>query len=244
MTQADMTRADTTHADFIDDLVAANRILADQGVLDAYGHISARDPVDADHYWLSRSMPAAQVTAEDLLVFDLDSKPVRAGENRLFFERVIHGEIYKARPDVMAVVHNHSPSLIAFANSDTRLRPMVGNAAFLGEGVPVFDIRSVDDDGDLNVCTVPQGKGLAQALGTNWVVLLRGHGAVAAGRDVRQCVRHAIIAENNARMQLQATLLGPVHFLTASEVAFARRAKPKDPGRAWQLWKAKAMATG
>ena len=110
-------------------------------------------------------MPPADVTADDIIEFDLDSNPVRSGENRLFFERVIHGEIYKARPDVMAVVHSHSPSLVPFANSDTRLRPMVGNAAFLGEGVPVFDIRAVDDEGDLNVCTVPQARALARVLG-------------------------------------------------------------------------------
>jgi HCOMODA/2-hydroxy-3-carboxy-muconic semialdehyde decarboxylase len=229
------------HAGLIDDLVAANRILSDQGVLDAYGHISARDPDAKDRYWLSRSMPPAHVSADDIIAFDLDNNPIRPGENRLFFERVIHGEIYKARPDVRAVVHSHSPGLIPFANSDTRLRPMVGNAAFLGDGVPVFDIRTVDDEGDLNVCTLPQARALAQALGQHWLVLLRGHGAVAVGQGVRSCVRHAILAENNARLQLQAAALGPVHFLTASEIEFGKRVQPKDPDRAWQLWKAKAM---
>jgi HCOMODA/2-hydroxy-3-carboxy-muconic semialdehyde decarboxylase len=225
----------------LDDLVAANRILADQGVLDAYGHISARDPRKPARYWLARSMPPALVTKADLLAFDLDNNPVGGGNHKLFFERVIHGEVYKARPDVMAVVHNHSPSLIPFCNSDTRLRPMVGNAAFLGEGAPVFDIRGVDDDGDLNVCTVAQARALAQALGAHALVLLRGHGAVAVGDTVRQCVRRAVIAETNACAQLQATLLGPVHFLTASEIAFARRTSPKDPDRAWQLWKKRAI---
>jgi ribulose-5-phosphate 4-epimerase/fuculose-1-phosphate aldolase len=225
----------------IDDLVAANRILSHQGVLDAYGHISARNPARADRYWLSRSMAPALVTAEDIIEFDLDSNPVRAGENRLFFERVIHGEIYKARPDVMSVVHNHSPSLIPFCNSDTLLRPMVGNAAFLGAGAPVFDIRTVDDEGDLNICTVPQARGLADALGSHWIVLLRGHGAVAVGESIWQCVRHAIIAERNARQQIEATILGDVKFLTQSEIAFARRSKPKDPDRAWRLWKQQAI---
>jgi HCOMODA/2-hydroxy-3-carboxy-muconic semialdehyde decarboxylase len=233
-----------THAELIDDLVAANRILTDRGVFDAYGHISARDPANKARYWLSRSMAPALVTAEDIIEFDLDNNPVRAGENRLFFERVIHGEIYKARPDVMAVVHNHSPSLIPFCNSDTKLRPMVGNAAFLDEGAPVFDIRDIDDGGDLNVCTVPQARGLAQALGEHWLVLLRRHGAVAVGESVRQCVRHAVYAESNARQQIEATMLGPVQFLTASELAYARRMKPKDPDRAWQLWKTKAMGAG
>jgi len=230
-----------THADLIDDLVAANRILADRGIFEAYGHISARDPANKNRYWLTRSMPPAQVTAGDIIEFDLDNKPLRAGENRLFFERVIHGEVYKARPDVMAVCHNHSPSLIPFCNSDTRLRPMVGNAAFLGEGAPVFDIRNVDDDGDLNVCTVPQASAMAKALGSHWIVLLLGHGAVVVGRSVRECVRHAVITETNARQQIEATILGPVHFLTASELAYARRAQPKDADRAWQHWKRQAM---
>jgi ribulose-5-phosphate 4-epimerase/fuculose-1-phosphate aldolase len=225
----------------LEDLVAANRILSDHGVLDAYGHISARDHGDRQYYWISRSMPPAQVTATDIIACDLDNNPVRAGETRLFFERVIHGEIYKARPDVMAVLHSHSPGLIPFCNSDTRLRPMIGSAAFLGEGAPVFDIRTVDDEGDLNICTLAQAKGLAQALGRHCLVLLRGHGAVAAGSSIRQIVRQAIIAESNARQQIQATLLGPVHFLTASELEFAKHQKPKDPDRAWQLWKQRAM---
>ncbi len=225
----------------IEDLVAANRILSDHGVLEAYGHISARDPGNPQHYWISRSMSPALVAAADLIACDLDNNPLREGETRLFFERVIHGEIYKARPDVMAVLHNHSPSLIPFCNSDTRLRPMVGNAAFLGEGAPVFDIRTVDDEGDLNICTVAQAKGLARALGRHCLVLLRGHGAVAVGQSIRQVVRQAIIAETNARQQIQAMMLGPVHFLTASEIDYARRSQPKDPDRAWRLWKERAM---
>jgi HCOMODA/2-hydroxy-3-carboxy-muconic semialdehyde decarboxylase len=225
----------------LEDLVAANRILSDHGVLDAYGHISARDPGSRQHYWISRSMPPALVSATDIIACDLDNNPVRPGETKLFFERVIHGEIYKARPDVMAVLHSHSPSLIPFCNSDTRLRPMVGNAAFLGEGAPVFDIRTIDDEGDLNICTVAQAKGLAQALGSHSLVLLRGHGAVAAGASIRQVVRQAIIAATNAKQQIQATMLGPVHFLTAREIAYARRIQPKDPDRAWRLWKQQAM---
>jgi HCOMODA/2-hydroxy-3-carboxy-muconic semialdehyde decarboxylase len=229
-----------THAELIDDLVAANHILAHRRIFDAYGHISARDPRNPERYWLTRSMPPADVTADDIIEFDLDNRPVRTGENRLFFERVIHGEVYKARPDVMAVCHNHSPSLIPFCNSETRLRPMVGNAAFLGEGARVFDIRTVDDEGDLNVCTVPQASAMARALGSHAIVLLRGHGAVVVGESVRQCVRHAVIAEANARQQIEATILGPVRFLTASELAYAQRQKPKDADRAWRHWKRQA----
>ena len=225
---------------FILDLVAANHILAQRRIFDAYGHVSARDPGNPERYWLTRSMPPADVTTDDIIEFDLDNRPLRAGENRLFFERVIHGEVYKSRPDVMAVCHNHSPSLIPFCNSETRLRPMVGNAAFLGEGAPVFDIRTVDDEGDLNICTVPQASAMARALGQHAIVLLRGHGAVVVGESVRQCVRHAIIAETNARQQIEATILGPVRFLTASEIAYARRQKPKDADRAWHHWKRQA----
>jgi len=239
--RAEAAMPGTPDPELIDDLVTANRILSDHGVLDAYGHVSARDRISPQHYWISRSMPPAQVTAADIIACDLNNKPVRAGETRLFFERVIHGEIYKARADVMAVVHNHSPGLIPFCNSDTRLRPMVGNAAFLGEGAPVFDIRTVDDEGDLNICTAAQAQALARALGAQWLVLLRGHGAVAVGASIRQMVRHAVIAETNARYQLQASLLGPIHFLTDSEIAFARRSQPKDPDRAWRLWKERAM---
>jgi HCOMODA/2-hydroxy-3-carboxy-muconic semialdehyde decarboxylase len=235
------TAPGTADPALLEDLVAANRILSDHGVLDAYGHISARDPERHQHYWISRTMPPALVGASDIIACDLDNSPVRPGETRLFFERVIHGEIYKARPDVMAVLHSHSPSLIPFCNSDTRLRPMVGSAAFLGEGAPVFDIRTIDDEGDLNICTVAQAKGLAQALGPHSLVLLRGHGAVAAAGSIRQVVRQAIIAESNAKQQIQAAVLGAVHFLTASEIAYARRMQPKDPDRAWRLWKQRAM---
>lgn len=227
--------------DLIDDLVSANRILADQGIFDAYGHISARDPDNRDRYWISRSMSPALVTAEDIIECNLDNNPIRKEETKLFFERIIHGEVYKARPDVMSVIHNHSPSLVPFANSDTRLRPMTGYAAFLGEGAPVFDIRDVDDDGDLNVCTPAQGRMLAKSLGQHALVLLRGHGAVIVGDTVREAVRRAFAAERNARQQLQAAVLGPVHFLTDSELDYGRRNPPKDPSRAWQLWRQKAM---
>jgi HCOMODA/2-hydroxy-3-carboxy-muconic semialdehyde decarboxylase len=186
----------------VEDLVAANRILSDHGVLDAYGHISARDTGNPRYYWISRSMAPALVTTTDIIACDLDNNPVRPGETRLFFERVIHGEIYRARPHVMAVLHNQ---------------------------------------GDLNICTIAQAKGLVQALGRHCLVLLRGHGAVAVGSSIRQVVRRAIIAESNAKQQIQATLLGPVQFLTPSEIEYARRMKPKDPDRAWQLWKQQAM---
>jgi len=241
MARSDATLASACDPQLLDDLVAANRILSYHGVLEAYGHLSARDPKHQDHYWISRSMAPALVAAHDIIALDLDGNPVCAGETKLFFERVIHGEIYKARPDVMAVLHNHSPSLVPFCNSDTRLLPMTASAAFLGDSAPVFDIRDVDDEGDLNVCTPAQGKALAQALGDHCLVLLRRNGSVVVGDSVREVVRRAIFAERNARQQIEATALGPVQFLTASEIAYAKRVKPKDADRAWRLWKQQAL---
>jgi HCOMODA/2-hydroxy-3-carboxy-muconic semialdehyde decarboxylase len=181
-------------------------------------------------------MAPSFVTADDIIEFDLDGAPIDGQEKKLFFERVIHGEIYKARPDVMAVVHSHSASLIPFCNSDTRLRPMTNGAAFLGTGAPVFEIRDVDEDGDLNVCNPAQGKALAQTLGSVGLVLMRGHGAVVVGDSVRQVVRRAVIAERNALQQIQAAVLGPVHFLRDVEIAHANSGRSKDPDRAWSLW--------
>ena len=165
-----------SHPELIDDLVAANRILTDRGVFDAYGHISARDPVQRDRYWLSRSLPPAQVTADDIIEFDLDSNPTRAGENRLFFERVIHGRFTRrARRDggVSAI-----RCLIRF-NSDTALRPMAGNAV-LGRRAGVRHPHR-RHEGDLNVCTVPW-VARRRMLGPHWLVL-RGHGAVVVGNS-------------------------------------------------------------
>ena len=223
------------------ELAVANRILYNEGVVDGFGHVSVRDARKPDRFLLARSMAPALVTPKDIMQFDLAGDAVDPRGRQPYLERFIHGSIYKARPDVMAVLHDHSPSLIPFCNSDTRLRPMVGSAAFLGEGAPVFDIRTIDDEGDLNICTPAQAKGLARALGPHGLVLLRGHGAVAVGESIRQVVRRAIIAESNAKQQMQATVLGPVHFLTDSEIAFAKRMKPKDPDRAWRLWKQRAM---
>ena len=211
----------------------------DEGVA---GHITARDPERLDHFWVNPfGIHFSQIRVSDLLLVNDHGEVVEGDREVNLAAFAIHSRIHKARPDVMAVLHNHSPSLIPFCNSDTRLRPMVGSAAFLGDGAPVFDIRTIDDEGDLNICTMAQGKGLARALGTHGLVLLRGHGAVAVGDSVRQVVRRAIIAESNAKQQIQATLLGPVHFLTPSEIEYAKRMKPKDPDRAWRLWKQRAM---
>ena len=225
----------------LDDLVAANRILSDHGVLDAYGHISARDPVHHQHYWISRSMPPAQVGATDIIACDLDNNPVRPGETRLFFERVIHGEIYKARPDVMAVLHDHSPSLIPFCNSDTRLRPWSAARPFWAKA------RRCSTSGRSTTRAIstsaPRRRPRAwraRSAPMAWCCCAATGRSRSANRSGRWCAAPSS-PESNAKQQMQATMLGPVHFLTDSEIAFAKRMKPKDPDRAWRLWKQRAM---
>jgi HCOMODA/2-hydroxy-3-carboxy-muconic semialdehyde decarboxylase len=224
----------------LDDIVAANRILSAQGVLDAWGHVSVRDPTNAQRFWMSRSMAPALVTASDVMAFDLDSKPVSQRPRKIYIERFIHGEIYKVRGDVMSVLHNHSPALIPFTVTDVPLRPLTQVAGFLGSGVPVFDIRDVDQGADLVIANSEQASALAQALGDHAVVLLRGHGAVAVGNSLQQTVWRGIYSELNARQQLEALRLGAVRYLSDQEAQFAAAHVPHDPARAWQLWKRQA----
>jgi HCOMODA/2-hydroxy-3-carboxy-muconic semialdehyde decarboxylase len=174
----------------IDDLVAGNRILYDQNVVDGFGHISARHNKDPNRYLLSRSMAPALVTTDDIIEYDLDSNPVNANGRTSYLERFIHGEIYKARPDVMAVVHSHSPGVIPFADTNVPLRPMNHISSFLGEGVPVFEIRSVGGPAtDMLIRNAGLGKALATKLGSHSVMLMRGHGSVAAAKSVKDVVR-------------------------------------------------------
>ncbi len=236
-----MTTPRKPDPDMLDDLVAANRILVEQGVMQAYGHVSARDPRDPDRYWLSRSSPPAMVTHDHILEFDLDSRPVAPNPPKLYEERAIHGEIFRARPDVMCVIHNHCESLIPFCNTDVKLRPMVGNAWFLRDGPPVFDIRDIDDTGDMNVCTAAQGQGLARSLGRNAVCLMRGHGVVVVGATISEAVRRSISCDANARLQLQSMPLGPVKFLTQVEIDFRVNGGSRDSERGWDMWKKRAL---
>ena len=223
----------------LDDLVAANRILAYQGVFDAYGHVSVRHPDDPSRYLSSRSLAPALVTASDIIEYDLDSAPVDANGRASVLERFIHGEIYKARPDVNAVVHSHSPTVIPFGITRVPLKPVFHMAAFLHPGVPVWDIRTVQDPAAsaMLVRNAVIGKSLAQALGDKPVALMRGHGNVVVAADVRLAVRNAIYTEINARLQAIAIGLGgPITYLSPSEGA-AMAAATGDLARAWELWK-------
>ncbi len=220
------------------DLVAANHILADQGVLDAWGHVSVRDPENPERFWLSRSVAPSLVTAEDILEHDIDSEPVSPDGRKLYIERYIHGEAYRARPDVMAVCHHHSPTLVSFSVSRTLLRPLTGPAGFLGTGVPVFDIRDVDKGPVLIIVNAEQGRAAARALGQHAVLLLARHGAIAVGNSLRQVVWRGVYSELNARQQIDAMRLGPdVDYLSPEEAAYAAERVPPDNERAWNLWK-------
>ncbi len=213
------------------DLVAAGRILADQGVLDGFGHVSVRDPHRAGVYLMSRSRAPALVKKEDILEHDLDSNPLDGTSRDLFLERFIHGQIYKARPDVMAVIHSHSPTVIPFSVTQVPLKPVAITAGFLYGGVPVFDVRDHGIDKALLISNNPLGAALAKGLGERPVVLIRGHGTAVVGPTVRRAVLRAIYTEVNARLQQQAMALGgPVTYLAADEAW-----EPSSLERQWEV---------
>jgi ribulose-5-phosphate 4-epimerase/fuculose-1-phosphate aldolase len=225
-------------APVIEELVTANRILANEGVLDAYGHVSIRDPAHPNHYFLARSMPPSLVTSADIVEYDLDSKPVGANPPAGYQERFIHGEIYRKRPDVMAIVHCHAPEVIPFSASSVPLRPISHMAAFLGEGVPVFEIRKTGGMTDMLIKTPELGKALAETLGQKPAALMRGHGAVVVAETLHAVVGRAYYMNMDAKLQEQAILLGgKVTYLEGEE---ARKTAPQDGfERAWAFWKQK-----
>jgi ribulose-5-phosphate 4-epimerase/fuculose-1-phosphate aldolase len=231
--------AQAVQPDQIEDLVAANKILAAHDVFDAYGHVSARSDRDPQRYFMARSLAAELVTADDILEYDLDSNAIGGKSPALFLERFIHGEIYKARPDVKAVVHCHTPSLIPFGDTDIPLRPMLGLAGFLAEGVPVFEIRKVAGMSDLLIKDAARGHALALALGNKPVALMRGHGAVVVGPSLPLAVGRCVYLDMNARVQQQTIALGgKITYLTAEE---GRQSVADDYRRAWELWRRKAL---
>lgn len=222
----------------IEDLVAASRILANEGVLDAYGHVSVRHPTDPNRYLMARSLAPALITAADTLQFDLNSKPVTPTEQRLFTERYIHGSIYQARPDVKAVVHSHSPAVIPFGISDVPLRPVFHLGAFLYGGVPVFEISEFTNDGEMLIRDAKLGDALAKTLGDKRVALMRGHGNVVVGPTLQHAVFRAIYTEVNARLQATAIGLGgKVRYLSDAEGDNVTNRQPGNIWRAWELWK-------
>ncbi|HEX4042055.1 MAG TPA: class II aldolase/adducin family protein [Xanthobacteraceae bacterium] len=230
-----------------DDLVAANRTLARLNVLDAFGHVSVRDPRQPHRYLISRSIAPESVTAADIVLLDLNSQTVDPKDDGklLYRERFIHGEIYKARPDVNAVVHSHSPTVVPFTVTRAKLKPLLHNAGFLGLGAPLFEIRkSIGDGTDLMILTPELGKDLANKLGKEAaVVLMRGHGDSVVGPSLPNAVFRAYYTEINARQQLAAiTIGGPINFMTRAEALTANEAMLRASARPWALWRKRALA--
>jgi len=224
----------------IDDLVAADRILASHEIVDAYGHVSIRSDRNPQHYLMSRSLAPELVTKDDILEYDLDNNVIGSSKAALFLERFIHGEVYKARPDVKAVVHCHTPSLISFGATDVQLRPIFGLAGFIAEGIPVFEIRKTAGMTDLLIRDSARGKALAQTLGNKPAALMRGHGAVVVGTSLPLVVGRCVYLDLNARIQAQAMALSKnVTYLTPEE---GKLSVADDYRRAWELWRRKAMA--
>ena len=227
----------------IEDLVAANRILADQGVVDGYGHVSVRHPKNPERYFLSRSLAPELVTAADIMEYDLDSNPVDQRGRAMYLERFIHGEIYKARPEINAVVHSHSPAVVPFGVSNVPLRPLYHMSGFLSEGVPLFEIRDAGGMTDLLVRNPELGRALAQSLADKPVALMRGHGNVVVGSTIPLAVYRAVYTEVNARLQVQAIMLGgSITYLEPEEGRLAAANIAATIGRPWELWKRKALA--
>jgi ribulose-5-phosphate 4-epimerase/fuculose-1-phosphate aldolase len=240
--QAEPKSAGPAAAALLDDLVAANRILYDQGVVDGFGHVSVRHDKDPNRYLLSRSMAPALVTGEDILEYDLESNPVEPKGRVSYLERFIHGELYKLRPDIVAVVHSHSPAVIPFADTGVTLRPMNHIAGFLGAGAPVFEIRDTGGPAtDMLIRNASLGHALAATLGSASVALMRGHGSVAAAQSIRHVVFRAVYTEVNARMQADALRLGTPNFLNPEEAAAAAKTNDGLVERPWALWKQRAM---
>jgi HCOMODA/2-hydroxy-3-carboxy-muconic semialdehyde decarboxylase len=225
--------------DVVADLVAANRVLATEGVLDGMGHVSARDPRTPGRFLLARSMAPELVTAADILQYGADGEPVDARDRASYLERFIHSEIYRARPDVQAIVHCHTPSLIPFAASDVPMRAMYHMAAFVADGVPVFDIRKAGGVTDLLVRDAPLGRALAKTLGSKSAALMRGHGAVVVASSIPNAVGRAVYLDINARAQMQAIALGGRVSYVDPDEARLRMADPNEYARAWDLWKRK-----
>ncbi len=225
----------------LEDLVAANRILAGHGVIDAYGHVSVRSPRDAQRFFLARAIAPETVQAEDLLEYGLDGEPVDADRTRdSVTERYIHSEVYRARPEVMAVVHNHSPSVVPFSVTDVPLRALFHMAAFIGEGVPNFEIRKVKKGSDLLIRTPELGRALAKTLAAKPAALMRGHGSVVVGENLQRAVGRSVYLELSARMQMQAMLLSKkITYFDAAEVKASNPVQ--DYKRAWPLWREKAL---
>jgi len=229
----------------VEDLVAANRILADHGLLDGWGHVSVRHNRDPNRFLMARGLSAELVTAKDIIEFDLDSRPVDTHGlpmSALFTERYIHGEIYKLRPDVIAVVHTHAPSLIPFGVTNVPLKPMYHRSAFISFGIPVFEIRERAGMTDMLIRNPTLGHNLAEVLGDHPAALMRGHGAVIVGPSLPRVVGRTIFLALNATLQGQAMSMGaPITYMDPEEARKIEEREGHGLARTWEGWKRKVM---
>ena len=230
-------------AQSLHDVVVANRILAPQGVVDAYGHVSVRHPFHPDRYLLSRSRSPELVEQADILEFMLDGTPVASDAPAPYVERHIHGAVYERRPDIHAVVHSHAIDVLPFTIGDIPLQPVIHVASDMGLEIPVWDIRDRFGDTNLLVSNIAQGRDLAACLAGHRVVLMRGHGFTVAGRTIVDVVKAAVYLPQNARVLKEALLMGArVKALNAGEIAVRDRVDPWSPQmqRAWEYWALRA----
>jgi ribulose-5-phosphate 4-epimerase/fuculose-1-phosphate aldolase len=221
----------------LEELVTANHILAKEGVVDSFGHISIRHPQNPNHYIMSRSRAPECIEVSDLIEFTLEGEPIDARGMDPYAERHIHGAIYEARPEVTAVVHNHSPNVIPYGVTGTSLKPLLHMCAGMGSHVPIWDSRTHFGDTTLLVSDMAMGRDLAVSLGSNRAALMRGHGCVVIGHSVREVVFSSIYLEVNAELQFKASMLGEITFLSVGEVdAILKRRGPYTFERAWERW--------
>ena len=221
----------------LEEIVTANRILAREGVVDSFGHISARHPNNPNRFLLSRARAPERIEAADIMEFTLEGEAVDARGRAPYLERFIHGGIYEARADVQSVVHNHSPSVIPFGVTAKKLKPLLHMCANIGHEVSTWDSHDKFGDTALLVENVEMGRDLARALGSDRTILMRGHGATIAGSSVRHAVFVSIYLEVNAKLQMQAMAMGEIKFLTSGEVdKVAARTGPYTLNRAWENW--------
>jgi len=233
----------TANPDLIDDLVSANHILVNEGVLDGFGHISVRHDKNPELFLIARSMAPALVTHKDIVCCNLEGKVLDPDGVTSYVERFIHSEIFKVRPDVNSVIHSHSPAIIPFGVTGERLRPICHMSGFLGATTPVYEIRnSVGDNSDLLIRSQSLGCDLATVLGNHPVALLRGHGNVCVGTSIKQVVYRAIYTENNAKLQLQARPLGEITYLSDAEAQATAEMNDQHLDRPWQMWKRNAKS--
>lgn len=227
------------------ELVIANRILAHEQVFDSYGHVSVRHPTNPERFFLSASVSPEQVKAENIVEYDLDGKPAVEITRAQYSERFIHAAIYARRPDVNAVVHAHTESVLPFTVSTVRLKPLLHVAAIIGHEIPVWDMQEEFGDTDLLVVNADHARSLAKALGNGRVVLMRGHGFTGAAASLELAVRVAIYLKVNAQAQSAAMALGPVKFLSVGEVAAAdaRMGSSEATSRVWENWAQRCGAT-